>query len=186
MGHRRGLGRERGRLDVGHSQRLSSSGDPRTSWGPRRCEFRLRISGDRYAAQSVQSRLARVLMRPEFWLRFQLDAGSHPVWLRVVGADPGDLSFETVFVDRSTYDHWTVGVGLDAEPFAYGERVVLSALTLPADPATGMWLALPDILGDAPARLRVTLTLPPATAAVPMWTPLMSRCTWPRSPRRGS
>lgn len=142
---------------LGTPQRLSSSGDPRTSWGPRRCEFRLRISGDRYAAQSVQSRLARVLMRPEFWLRFQLDAGSHPVWLRVVGADPGDLSFETVFVDRSTYDHWTVGVGLDAEPFAYGERVVLSTLTLPADPATGMWLALPDILGDAPARLRVTL-----------------------------
>lgn len=137
---------------------LAGVGDPRTAWGPRKCQFVIEIQGGRASALAAQSRLARWLLRPDGWVLFQLDALSRPVWLRMLGAQPQDLSFDRVFVDRDR-DTWTLGCAFDADPFFYGERVeALTNTSVSQDPAGGLVVALPEVEGDAPSRLRLRLS----------------------------
>lgn len=143
---------------LGVPQRLSGVGDPRTAWGPRKPSFAIRIQGDRHSAVAAQSRLARWLLRPDGWVMFQLDALSRPVWLRMLGADPGDLSFEQIRTDRpSGRDTWLLSCAFDAEPFMYGERVSLPPVSVSQDPAGGFTVPVPAVEGDAPSRLRLVL-----------------------------
>lgn len=147
---------------LGSPARLSAAGDARTSWGSRRPTFSLNLYGERSRAVAAQSRLARWLLRPEGWVRFQLDAHAPPVWLRMLGAEPGDLDFGTIHVAGYGPDSWYLDVTFDADPFLYGERVTAFDGTLPNDPTltAGMTAKLAPILGDAPAPLRVELGMP--------------------------
>lgn len=128
-------------------------------YGLRELSFTLRIKGSRFEALRVQSLLARQVLRSRNWLLFQLDDRSAPVWFRTYNSQPGDLSFDRVYLDRPGSDTWQVGVTLWADPFALGERITLPAVTISNDPAAAtnpVSVVLPEIIGDAPAPLRLS------------------------------
>lgn len=140
----------------------SVEGDPTgvgVEYGYRTLEFNLIIRGSRQAALRQQSSLAREVMRASNWLMFQLSAFNKPVWFKTYRSEPGALDFEHVYLDDDV-NTWGVGVSMVADPFAYGERVTLPAVTIYNDPAAAtnpMSYVLPEIVGDAPAPLTVTL-----------------------------
>lgn len=127
-------------------------------YGMRQMSFALRIKGSRFEALRVQAQLARQVLRPRNWLLFQLDESSAPVWFRTYNSQPGDLSFERVYVDRAGPDTWEIPITLWADPFALAERVTLPVATISNNPAAAtnpVSLVLPEIIGDAPAPLRL-------------------------------
>lgn len=127
------------------------------------------ITGTKAAALLRHGALAKALLRSRFWVRFQLDATRPSVWFRGYRSQPGDMSFDQVYVDSDTpnrSDRWAVGVSIFAEPFAYSARVAQASVTVgnnPANSAPASGFTLPTIRGDAPARLRVKVT--PSTGA---------------------
>lgn len=128
-------------------------------YGPRTLTIPLRIDGSRYSAMQRHSQLARVLMRREFFVRYQADAVATPVWYHVTDAAPGDLSFDGVWEDSPATDVWRMTLTLTADPFALGERITLDPVSVSNDPATGgLRLVLPEIVGDAEAGLRLDIT----------------------------
>lgn len=142
---------------IGVPQIEGASDSVGVEWGDRSLTFTLRVRGSRYAALQVQSLLARQILRVRNWLMFQLDPMSAPVWFHTYNSQPGELSFDQVYLERAE-DTWRIGVKLDAEPFAYGQRVSLGPFTInnnPAAAANPCCCVLPEILGDAPAPLRI-------------------------------
>lgn len=150
-----------GDLDLGTP---SFSGEPEgvgADYGYRSMRFVQRIQGSKAVALSRQSALARELLRPTNWLRFQWNPLLQPVYFRTYRGEPGSLGVE----HGDTADAWDITVPLVAEGFAYGARVTIpSALMVqaPADLTTptryAMSYTLPPIKGDAPTGLRVTVT----------------------------
>lgn len=134
----------------------------------RNITFDLVIEGTHAQALAQQAAVARELMRAENWLMYQQDASSDPVWFRTFRASPGSLSLDRVDNER-TLNTWVIGITLHAEPFAYGERVSLSSVTVNNNPASGTnpcsWTTA-TILGDAPAPARVQVN-PSNSGAMP-------------------
>jgi hypothetical protein len=119
------------------------------------------VKGTKAQALAMMSTLAKELLRRENWLLFQLSASSLPVWFKTYRTAPGEVSLEMVYDDDTRQDVWQISVTLDADPFAYGARETLPAVTVNNDPAAAsnpMLTVLPAIKGDAPAPLRVVMS----------------------------
>lgn len=115
-------------------------GDPDgigVEYGLRTIHFTQRIEGTQPNALAKQSALARELLRQDNWLMVKIAADRDPVWFHTYRADPGSLSFENANDDPARRDLWDIVVECRAEPFAYGERVVLSAQTILNDAGAG-------------------------------------------------
>lgn len=128
-------------------------------YGPRELTFNLVIKARKATATATMSALARELLRQRNWLLFQVSPFSRPAWFRTYRTEPGAISFEYLNdTDDSRGNLWGLGVSVDADSFAYGERVTLDPITVvnsPADATHPMWFTLPDVLGDAPTPLRL-------------------------------
>lgn len=142
--------------------------DPR--YLPRTVAFTVRIDGTKSAAISLQSTIARQVLYGPGWLRFQLSASSKVVFFRTYRAVPGELEF-TVAAASTTTDVWDLAVSFPAEPFAWGERVTQTLVTVTNDPVSGgtnkMTWALPAIQGDAPVPLRFYVATTTPNTAIP-------------------
>jgi hypothetical protein len=153
-------------------------GDPDAygvEYGYRELGFNLLVDGSATLAARTMGRLSRELQRRDNWLLFQLSAESDPVWFKTYRSQPGELSLEHVYVEDAS-NLYGISVSLAADPFAYGERVTLPAVSISNDPiAAGnpMRYELPPIVGDAPAPLRVAVT-PSAAAALSSGTMLLA------------
>lgn len=139
-------------------------GDPDglgVKYGPREVSFSLLVFGSRYAAMETQAVLARTFMlRRRGWLRVKLDEFMSPVWLRTYTPTPAELDFSLIQPD-STEDAWQIEVTVAAEPFIRGERVTLWTGQIQDNPAsTGnpTQALMPEVVGDAPAPLRIEAT----------------------------
>lgn len=149
----------------------SPDGDPDAIdplYGEREVSFTFRIKGTKPQATALLSTLARRLLLGPGWLRFQLTESDEVRYYRILRANPGDVSMENIQTTSTTKaEWWMLAVSLPCEPFSYGERTVLSAITINNDPAAGTnpcRAVLPAILGDAPAPLRIAMN--PSNAAV--------------------
>lgn len=127
-------------------------------WGTRVLEFPLRIRGDRHRAEAAVSRLARHVLRPG-WLMFQLTEASSPVFFQTFVGEPGSLDMSQVYLDPTRESTWRYDARIPAAAFAVGEEVTHDLGLLSNNPHTGgCTVRLPDIKGDAPAPLTVSLT----------------------------
>ena len=146
-------------FDLGSPPLLGDPDGVGSEYGLRALAFRLMIRGGSHAvALALQAQLARELQRNENWLLFQLSPTAAPVWFKVYRSSPGAVSLAEVDVDDETGSTWQIGVSLVADPFAYGERVILGPYTVTNSPSVGvnpMRVTLPDIKGDAPAPLDI-------------------------------
>lgn len=137
------------------------SGDPdsiNAQLGLRRVSFVFYVDGDKSFAREQQSKLARELMRSRNWLMFQLSPSSPPCWFRTYRSSNVDVSFEHVH-SATEGDFWSLPLEIDADPDIWGELVELPTVTINNNPADdGTFLTLPEIKGDLPAPLRVTLS----------------------------
>lgn len=134
-------------------------------WGSRRLTIPLEVVGNRATALAALAALSRELLRASNWLLFQPTASAKPIWFRTWMTQPGEISFENVRMagtgDDSRTSRWEIEVLLDADPWAYGERVTQAAFTINNDPqasTNACRFTLPAITGDAPTPLRIRLT----------------------------
>lgn len=138
----------------------SLSGDPGSAapeYGFRTVAFNLAIRGDESLVLRKQVELARELQRDETYLMFQLSEAARPLWFRCYRTAPGEVPFGSYYRDRDTQD-WLMPVTLAADPFAIGEMISFGPVTVGNDPASaGLRYVLPDVEGDAPAPLVVTV-----------------------------
>lgn len=118
-------------------------------------------------AMRLQAELARLLMRPEWYLHVQFDADAPPAWLRVVRSSTGAQSLASVYKGRYK-NLWQVAVTLVADPFMLGERRT-ETVTFRGDPAApdGPARVLPDPGGVAPAPLTLDASTPVAGRLAP-------------------
>lgn len=139
-------------------------------YGYSRITFILYLGTDRAQALRMQSQLARELLRDDNYLHFQLGPDTPPRWWHVYRSSPGALgNLEWLRTDGGE-ETWALSVGLDADSFAEGELVTIP-LTVGNDPGTGgLVTALPDIQGDAPAPLTVSIAPGSTTYAQPLLT----------------
>jgi len=130
-------------------------GSTGVDYGYRSLNLEVTVRGTEPAARVVLQAIAREVLRPRNWLRFQVASGAAPVWFRTYATEPADLSFE-----NAGDGIWRITVPLVAEAFAYGERVTLPSVTVSNDPAAASNPCshlLPAIKGDAPAPLRLAV-----------------------------
>lgn len=142
-------------------------GDPDIAgvdFGLRTVTFVHRVLGTKAAAMAKHSLVARELLRPDNWLLVQLAADRDPVWFHTYHTG-ATLSFENARDDAGE-DAWDIGVSLPAEPFAYGEQVTMTPLTVNNNVAAGSnncQVLLSLVQGDAPAPLKISVN--PSNAA---------------------
>lgn len=140
-------------------------------YGLRQLSFNLLIRGSHSDAVAQSAALARHLVSASArtrWLMFQFSKSSAPIWFKTWRTAPGDIDFELVDSSRAR-NIWGIPITLDAEPFAYGERVTIPAFTVNNDPDASTnpcMVVLPEILGDAPAQARYELVAA-ATHSIP-------------------
>ena len=140
-------------LSVGAPQLESDPESPTVSWGNRRITLTQFVEGSKADARPVLAALARELLRSRNWLLVRFSPASTPVWFHTYRTQPGDIDLEQVYDSESKRDVWQIQVQLEADPWAYGERVTQPAATVSNDPAGSSnpcLLRLPEILGDAP------------------------------------
>lgn len=126
-------------------------------YGPREVGFTARFTGSKAYALGKISAASQWLLRDRSWLMVQLNALMKPVWFKLYRPTPGDLSFGHVS-QTDARDVWQWKVTLPAEPFAYGQRITLSTISVVNNPVTGTnkaFYQLPTIQGDAPTALQV-------------------------------
>lgn len=144
--------------DLGSPSLEGAADGVAVSYGDRVLSFTQMVEGPRPVALARQSAIARLLLRPSGWLKFQLASFVHPVYFLLRYAEPQALSFDQVR-NGTDRDRWAIGMRLPADAFAWGERVTLPQITLKNDPtvAGGTFTVLPTIVGDAvaPARIRL-------------------------------
>lgn len=174
-------------FDLGVPELVGDPDGVEVEYGLRTVSFTLRVEGPKPAALTLQSAVARELMRAENWLMVQLSADTAPVWFRLYRAEPGALSFEEVYDPDSAYDVWDIGVALPAEPFAYGARITLPQVTIANDPAAATnptRYVLPPVVGDAPAplRLKVDPSHPDHTSGYRFMFSMLSAAAEPAGP----
>lgn len=126
-------------------------------WGTRVLEFPLRIRGPRHRAEEMVSRLARHVLRPG-WLMFQLTEASSPVFFQTFVGEPGAMDMNQVYLDPTRESTWRYDARIPAAAFAVGEEVTHDLGMLSNNPHVGgCTVRLPDIKGDAPAPLTLTV-----------------------------
>lgn len=149
---------EDGTFSLGTPEILGDPDGLGVQYGPRTIAFDLLLHGTRGAALAAQAELARTFMlRRRGWLRIRLDELSTPLWARTYTPTPGELDFSMVLLEPDA-DTWRIGVQVAAEPFVRTERIELGEWIVSNDPAAAtnpMSIAVPAILGDAPAPLRI-------------------------------
>lgn len=134
-----------------------------TRYGMRQLGLTAQFKGAKSETSRAIANLARELARRENWLMFQMSPASDPRWFKTYQTTPGDVSLDEVYSSDESRDVWDVGVTLDAEGLAYGERVTLPEVIVYNDPAspfgtgTPCTYVLPEVRGDAATRLRVGL-----------------------------
>lgn len=143
---------------------LGDAGAVGVGYGPRNPSFTAVLEGPKFRALELLSALSREVLRAESWLMFQLDEGTFPVWARLYRTQPEDLSFDQVVVDDrdpNRPDKWRIGLLMTADPFLYGQRVVLPQVTVgnSDDDTNFLRVELPEIVGDTYADLRVTVEM---------------------------
>lgn len=115
--------------------------------------------GSKPEAYLDMSALARVLQRPEGWLLVQMASTSEPRWFHVWRSSLPESSPEQVLLrNGQPSGRYRIGVALTADPYLVGERITLDTVTIANDPTAAtnpMGALLPEILGDAPAPLRI-------------------------------
>ena len=154
------------------------------SWGKRRLQVPLHVTGPRDAALAAHRRLARVATR-DGWLLYQLDAVTPPVWFRTYATQPTPVEFEEVYVGRRTKDVWAFTLPLDADPFGVGAEVTLGPYTVQNTPTSGgMKVTIPAIGGDLPAPARVEINRTgglihgPAVGVAPVAPGVFTATSW--------
>lgn len=143
--------------DIGFPQLEGEPDDVAVEYGNRTVSFTQRVEGTRANAMVALSALARELQRTDNWLYFRIASDRDPVWFHTFRPTETGISFENVDMDDGP-DAWDITVTMEAEPFAYGERVALSNITIDNNPSSGsnpIVATLPAITGDAPAPLRI-------------------------------
>jgi hypothetical protein len=139
------------------------SGDPGAygaSYGPRKLQMTQLVDDVKSVALPLMSKLARELGRRKNWLMFQHSPDSQPVWFRTYQSADAEVSLANTYSEVLRRDAWAISVAVNAEPFARGERVTLSTVTVGNDPTTGTnpcRYVLPTISGDAPTPLRIRM-----------------------------
>ncbi|UIU47059.1 hypothetical protein [Microcystis phage MinS1] len=129
----------------------------RPELGTRVISFPLMLVGRKDAVAGVLGQLARILLSKPMWLYVQLGESVEPVWFELQWARVGELDFSQVSGNREQ-DHWTLPIELPAEALAVGERRTLTVATVQNDPAATtnpLNVVLPEVVGDAPAPLRI-------------------------------
>lgn len=153
-------------LDRAYAGSLLADGRPvaAAAYGNRLLNLVLKLRDDMatedQAADAVQA-LARELNRPGNLLRWQ-PGTSQPVFFRTLRADFGALQWDA-YTKRCV-------VQIPAEPFAYGLKVTLPAVTVNNDPAAasnalGFDIAGASILGDVETPLFLKVTASAALVA---------------------
>lgn len=147
-------------------------GDPDTEgvqYTLRTLTFNIFVEGSKTNALARLSALSREILRRENWLMFQLSELTPPIFFLTYRTGPEALDFENVLdVDDAVSNLWGLGVTLDADSFAYGERITLDPISVvnsPADATHPFWFSLPEITGDAPVPLRVEVNPDSSTQA---------------------
>lgn len=119
---------------------------------------------DDTTARANLIKLGQLLLADKGWLLIQQRASSNPRWARIWRSSPGALSWDRVQIRTTTGSGAAKGkyafdLALEADPFLQEASVTLASGTITNDPASGSFqLALPDVLGDAPAPAIVTMT----------------------------
>lgn len=153
-------------------------------YGSRTITFIQRFTGAKYDVLSDMTKLARVLLSGDAWLAVQFSAVTKPVSYRVSRATPAAINWDNVAADTGN-DIWDIPISLPAEAFAYGPKVTQTAVVVNNDPTgNGSAFTLPDILGDAPTMLR--LSLRPSTAFPTNSPPRFMCCLHTGSTARGT
>lgn len=140
-------------------------------YGDRALGFTHFVKGAKSDALSAIAVISRELLRPSNWMLVQLDAVTRPTWWRLRATGPEALSLARVYVETATGDPgslpdtWELPISLTAENFGYGERITLGPYTVVQNSigTHPLKVELPTIKGDAPAKLRVSVT--PTTGA---------------------
>ena len=148
---------------IGPPQLQGDPGNYGNQYGPRSLEFNLIVSGTFADAARISSRLALELGWRRNWLLFQLSPFSTPVWFHTYRTTPGALDFSRLLGTSDAQEAcFGIGVSMAADPFACGERIVLDTYTIKNDmrasSGNALSVVLPEILGDAPAPLRLEMT----------------------------
>lgn len=122
-------------------------------------KFDYTLKSDPVTVQSIISDLIRLLGRRHGWLKVQRSEASTPGFLRIFRASPDEFSFEQVLGDGTEgTDEWHVALTIPREPGIRSARVIWAPITVTNNPASGGCVAtLPDVLGDLPVPLTVTL-----------------------------
>lgn len=143
--------------DLGAPQLVGDPDSEGVAYSDRTIAGTLAVDGAKTTALRAQSKLARVLMRREAWLEFQLAEHVDPVWFLLRRPTPGALSFRNVRRDADV-DRWYIPLSFPAAPFAWGAPESIVATVVANDPAAaenGLHMVLPPIKGDAPVPLRI-------------------------------
>lgn len=139
-------------------------------WGFRSPRIVHTIKGTKAQAMAALSAVSKEQLRRTNWLLFQPSAATSPVWFKTYRTGYEAVSLERVWVRVDgggtvpLPDTWKITIPLVADAFAYGARVTIPSVQIvqsPADvagPKYAMRYALPAIKGDAPTRLRVSVT----------------------------
>jgi hypothetical protein len=108
------------------------------------------------AVATLLQNLARELVRPENILKVQLHGASSPVFFRTFAAPDYTFSMLRLLLTAKTQ----VVLEIPAEPFAYGIKETISAITVNEDPAAvsnGMFMDLTGIKGDVETPCKLIL-----------------------------
>lgn len=133
---------------------------PASAYGNRTLKIPLKLQGASttstdVAATTLQN-LARELARPTNILKVQLDGATSPVFFRTYAAPDYTFSMLRLLLTSNT----EVELNIPAEPFAYGLKETISAVTVNDDPAAGsngMFWDITGIKGDVETPLVLTL-----------------------------
>ncbi len=162
-------------FSLGSPPMLGDPGGVGADYGYRTLSFLLVIRADEPRALTLQSRLARELMRDTHWLKFQLSPTAPAQWFEVVRSSPGDVSLEMVRKDYEE-NEWRLAVSLVAKPFSVGAEVRMDVSLSNVAASGGIARALTNILGDAPTPVSVQFAADDGTGplATDRWAPFLS------------
>lgn len=141
------------------------SGDPDAVggvYGYRTVSFTQLVDGGRPTVLAELATLSRLLLAAEAWLMVQMSPTSVPRWYHTWRSTPAALDPSNVILHNDNPQGlWGIAMSVKADPWLYGERVTQPTVTVANNPTAAtnpMSVVLPEIVGDAPAPLRIGVT----------------------------
>lgn len=122
------------------------------------------FGAERKDAETQLGVLARVLRRPEVYLRAQVTPSSQRRYFRLWRSPIGSISPDQIYLSdrgQSTVGVYVISLQLTADPYLLGELVTIPTIAISNDPAAStnpMWATLPPIQGDGPAPVIAQLS----------------------------